>query len=262
MVIHNLFVPTLLQDLGSSKLVPDTDPGQALTNPQFEMRWVYIFLFIFLPFNLYAAEFTASVNKSQITMAERLQLKLELKDANPKAEPNISELGHHFSIQGQQQSSSTMIINGRVSKSTSWHYLLTPKQKGQVTLPQIQIESSRGTLRSQPIQITVESVSTQTTAVAQNKVTLSAHVSKRKPYKNEPITYTARLKSPVDLANINLDERSVKDAIVELMGQPKIEYHIENGVPVRVAEIKYLITPLKSGSLTIPPIIDRNIVNY
>ncbi|MEN8236849.1 MAG: BatD family protein [Pseudomonadota bacterium] len=218
-----------------------------------------LFLFLLIAVgHSYAAEFTASVSKNRISMGESLQLKLELKDAKAKSRPDVSAIENDFSIYGQQQSSSTSIINGSVSTSTSWNYVLMPKREGEQTIPKIQLKTSKGVLESQLVTISVTRAATHINAGESGKsdgVTITASVSKRNPYKNEPIIYTVQLRSSTDLANVNLGELSVKDAIVERINEPKIGNFIENGVAVRVAEIKYRVTPLKSGEISIPPLV-------
>jgi hypothetical protein len=46
----------------------------------------------------------------------------------------------------------------------------------------------------------------------------------------------------------------LKDAIVELLEQPKLEEKLVDGLLLNVVEFTYLITPLKTGPLTIPPL--------
>ncbi|OJW50257.1 MAG: hypothetical protein BGO67_02720 [Alphaproteobacteria bacterium 41-28] len=208
-----------------------------------------------LPLTSYAAEFIANVDRSQVVLGENLALQLKLSGASAKSSPNISELKKIFNIIGLQQSSSTSIINGQVSTSTSWHYTLMPKKEGEQTIPPITIESSDGLVTSQAIKVSIGKTSQLPTTNSTHRVTISAQLSKRNPYKNEPIIYIVKLVSSQDLANLQLGEVSIENALVEAYGKPKVYDSTHNGSPVKVIEAKYIITPFKPGPLTIPAFV-------
>ena len=216
------------------------------------LHFIGVFL---LPVICLAAEFTASVNQDQIGVGEQLILQLKLSGASPKSTPDISELENDFTIIGQQQSSSTMIINGNVSTSVSWQYGLIPHKEGTYSIPAIKIQSSKGPIRSQPVTISVEKSSSKPVNNIANTTTLLAKVNKDSPYKNEPVVYTVQLVSQEDLVNVQFKDMSVKDAVVKAYGNPKIYEKLQNGISVKVAEINYIITPLKAGPLTLPGLV-------
>ena len=76
------------------------------------------------------ASLTASVSKSKVALSERFQLTITLnnggsiKDFRPPAMADFMVMG------GPNQSSSTMIVNGKVTSSTSYSYVLQPKNIG------------------------------------------------------------------------------------------------------------------------------------
>ena len=76
-----------------------------------------------------------------------------------------------------------------------------------------------------------------------------------KPYKNEPVFYTLRLTTKTHLANVSLQKFTIDDAIVESNGEPKAYKKIIDGIQINVIEFSFIITPLKSGPLTIPPLV-------
>ena len=208
-----------------------------------------------LPAFVWAAEFTAGVNRDQLVLGEGLILNLKLSDASPKGNPAMSILEKHFDLASRGQSTHTSIINGRVSSAITWTYILTPKEEGNITIPSISIETSEGTLGSQPVSLLVDKASSQPSENQRKAVSLTARTSQFNPYKNEPITYAATLVSPHNMTNVKLGEFSVDNAIVETLKEP-VRYHtVENGIELEVIEIKYLVTPLKSGKITIPSFV-------
>lgn len=214
-------------------------------------RLITFLINIFFPIASFAAEFIASLDHNQINVGDSFTLQLKLSDASPEGYPDTSELKKDFTILGKQQLSNTTIINGNVSSSTSWQYRLAPKKEGKYTIPPIKIESSEGVLTSQPISLSVGKGSGPSTN-PDKSITFSASVNKRTPYKNEPIIYTVRFTSQENLVNIQLGESLVDGAVIKTIRKPEVIERVDNGIPTKILEAKYIITPLKPGSVKIP----------
>lgn len=203
---------------------------------------------------LCAGDFTASVSSRQVYSNENFTLNLSLKNGSPKGSPVINELKKDFVINSEQQSTNTTFVNGKVSSSITWKLSLTPKVDGVIQLPSISVDTSDGVLSTQPITLNVVKGSPQNPKDDSIGLNIITKVSNAAPYKNEPITYTAILTSKVPIYNVQTQKMQVNDAIIELLGEPKLEERNIGGVSQNVVEFTYLITPLKSGSLTIPSI--------
>lgn len=220
------------------------------------------YLFLLLPLFLFSGEFTSSVNRTQVNLGESITLNLTLKEATSKTPPSVDDLKKQFTINSQQQSFNTVMMNGHVTSSTSWRFILIPQKEGDVTIPAINIETTEGTLSSNPITIQVVKGknSTNPDAPETNDVILTTEVSNANPYKNEPIIYTVRIVSKRDLADIQMQKFNVEDAIVEVNGQPKIYHKAMDGINAGVIEFEYLITPIKAGPLRIPTTLIQGVV--
>lgn len=203
---------------------------------------------------LVAGEFTASVSSTHVHLSESFSLTLTLKNTSPKEAPALSVLQKHFLIHSQQHSTHTTIVNGQVSSSIIWKLSLTPKIEGIVQIPPITVDTAEGLLSTQPIPLNVIKGSTPQSSMDSIGLNLIAKVSNPSPYKNESLIYTTVLTSKMPLYNVQTQKIQVEDAIVELLGEPKIEEKIIGGVRLQVVEFTYLITPLKTGVLTIPSI--------
>ncbi|BCG63487.1 MAG: hypothetical protein methR_P1204 [Methyloprofundus sp.] len=209
-------------------------------------------VYLILPAIALAAEYTATVSQHQVAVGQSFSLSLTLSDASPESEPDISALKKNFTVNGQVQSSNTSIINGRFSSSTRWDYQLTAKKTGNIRIPSLIIESSKGKLKTQTFNVSVGKASSLPASSENNGIDISSVVSKRNPYKNEPVTYTVTLVSRYDLANISLSEMTLDDAVIEENGKPEVYDSTQNGRAVKVIKASYIITPLKSGEITIP----------
>lgn len=203
---------------------------------------------------LSAGEFTAAVSSTQVALNENFTLSLTLKDASAKEAPVASALKKHFLIRSQQQSTNTTIVNGRVSSSVIWRLTLTPRVDGVIQIPPITVDTTQGPLSTQPITLNVAKSGSLLSSVDSAGLNLITKVSNASPYKNEPFIYTALLTSKTPLYNVQAQKIQAEDAIVELVADPKLEERVIDGVSLNVVEFNYLITPLKPGSLTIPPI--------
>ena len=212
-----------------------------------------IFFICLLISSLYSGEFTASVNRNQINLGENLNLNLTLKGAAAKEAPSFTSLKKTFFINSQNQSSSTVVINGKATSSFTWSLTLTPQAEGEAIIPPISIETSEGVLSSGPITVSVVKEGGNKGAVS-NGLILTSDMSNARPYKNESFVYTLRLTSTETLANIQMQKLSVEEAIVEANGEPKIYEKIVDGVRAGVLELSYVITPLKAGPLKIPSV--------
>lgn len=216
---------------------------------------IYFIGLLVFPVISFGAEFSASVNRDALGAGETLILELKISDASPKGEPDISGIKKDFAITGKRMLSNTNIINGSISTSVSWQYRLVPKKEGKLTIPPITVESSEGILSSQPVSLSIEKGASQQQRARDNNITISAQVSKIIPYKNEPIIYTVQLISSQDLTHIQLRPLSATGLVVNAVGKPKVYEKTHNGMPVKVLEAKYILTPLKTGSVTIPGVV-------
>ena len=212
---------------------------------------ILITLLLLLPISSFGAEFTASA-RNKISAGESINLQLELSGASAESQPDISILNKLFTITGRQKSSNISIINGKMTSATSWHYSMTPKVNSNIVIPAISIKTDKGILTTKPINIEVGKVSSLPATSQNNGIVAYAEVSKSNPYKNEPITYTFNLVSKYSIANVDINDITLENAILEPQGKPEVFDANQGGEPVKVVQAKFLITPLKSGKITIP----------
>lgn len=203
---------------------------------------------------LSAGEFTASVRSKQVPLGKGFPLTLTLRDTSAKGTPNVTELQKQFTIHSQQQSSSTVVTNGKVSSTTSWKYTLIPTKEGLFTIPTIGIDTSEGVLWSRPIDIEVvkPKASSGSTSHSDDGMIITTNANKTNPYKNEPITYNIKLISQYPFANARLEKIKIENAIVEIIQEPNVYNKVIDGVKVHLLEFPMLITPLKAGTMVIP----------
>jgi hypothetical protein len=94
-----------------------------------------------------------------------------------------------------------------------------------------------------------------TSGFAADAVSISASASTKSPYQNQSILYTVRVIAHTGVSNVSLSDLRAANAIIEREGEPKVRQSDENGVPVVLVDFNFIITPLKAGSIVIPPVV-------
>jgi hypothetical protein len=220
-----------------------------------------IITLLFFPLASFAKGFTASVDKNAVSSQDSLDLKLKLEDLQARGEPDFSELEKSFKIIDQQQSSVTNVINGESTANVIWDLTLIPLTGGQLIIPPISVNSSSGELETNPITINVSSLpkanaNASTHTLKQHGISFTAVPSQKEIYKNQPFLIQFQLAANQTLRDVSLSDLSVKDAIVEHQGEPKIQTRVaSNGREEKSLVVSYLVTPLKDGTLEVPPLV-------
>jgi len=94
-----------------------------------------------------------------------------------------------------------------------------------------------------------------TPGFAADAVSISASTSTKSPYQNQSILYTVRVIAHTGVSNVSLSDLRAANAIIEREGEPQVRQSQENGIPVVLVDFNFIITPLKPGSVAIPPVI-------
>ena len=203
-----------------------------------------------------AAELSAQVNRTNINAHDILDLTITVKDATAKHEPDFSSLEAYFSIYTRSSFSNISFINGKKTVASGWKMELVPIVLGKVMIPEFQIATEVGILKSQPIAITIiqDDIAKQQADSKDNLILLEASVSKDSAYLHQAFVYTVKLITQLALYNLQTPELQIADAIVEKMGENKMYTDLYNGNQVSVFEMNYLVTPLQSGTLLLPAV--------
>ena len=159
----------------------------------------YLFLLFFSVKSvlLTAQTFSASVNKNKIGLNEQFTLTFTLDESGDRfVAPNLS----NFSVlAGPSTSSSTSIINGKVSKETSYTYRLRSKKVGAFTIYPAKIRVKGKELKSNTLSIQVLKSSPKATsntspeAIAKRNVFVQLELSNSNPYVGEQVIASYKL---------------------------------------------------------------------
>ena len=213
---------------------------------------------------------TAKVSKNKLGINQRLKIEFSI---NKQGGDNFSppKFANFKVVGGPSQSVSQSWINGTVSFSQSYTYIIQPKIKGELVLGKASINIAGKTIKSKPIKIiVVDAVAipkdpNDPNYVAQQNIHLVAEISKSRPYVGEGIYVEYRLYVS---ENISVYDTSVTEA-PQYNGFWNQNIKI-NDFPVKMGKYngenyryivlqKALLVPTKTGKLNIDP-MKMNIV--
>src|SRR5512140_3033013 len=234
--------------------------------------WTIVLCLFFLTGTAMAQDvtFQASVDKNPVGLNDQFTLTMSLSSSGTAGGKNLvlPDLSKFRIMSGPNQSSSMQFINGAVSSSVSYSYVLEPKEIGQFTIGSVSIEAGGKTYHTNPITIEVvkgspkpkqqAAVPDDVSGQIADNLFLRAVVSKVHVIQGEQINLTYKLYSRVSLLDVSTDKAS---NLVGFWGEdverpkdlpPAVE--VVNGRQYRVYTIKLMaLFPTQSGSLEISP---------
>lgn len=215
--------------------------------------------------------FSASAERSQISMGEQAVVTATLITSNKTAAPSIPPVSSSdaFSVsrtdQRQSSSSSIQIINGRASQKTEvfyqFYYYISPLKTGDFTFPSLEITVDGKQYRTEPIQFKVQSES-----VTNPDIKVMLQLNKRSLFVGEQSIFTFKVaqkaQSSTEVRNgfmpalEKLEKAFGSDFSLSRLFTNQISTTQENisGELYNVYSLRYALYPVNSGTFTIQPI--------
>ncbi len=228
-------------------------------------------VFIFSEF-VYSQTFTASVDNTTVGLNEQFQVTFTFdgQDINGVRNFNPPSFGNFIILSGPNQSSSMQIINGAVSGSLSYSYILQPKSMGRFKIGEASVTYNGSTLKSLPLEITVvkgspkpkqpqSSSNTISTKEIADNLFIRAVVDKRRVYLGEQVTVTYKLYTRLNIAaQMSISKLPQYEGFwAEEISTPNtINFTTEvyNGKQYKVGVLKKAaLFPSQTGVLTVTP---------
>jgi hypothetical protein len=207
---------------------------------------------------------TAKVSKNKLGINQRLKIEFSI---NKQGGDNFSppQFSNFKIVGGPSQSVSQSWINGKVTFSQSYSYIIQPKRKGELTIGAASIEIDEKNIQSKPIKIIVlDAVEipkdpNDPNYIAQQNIHLVAEISKSNPFVGEGIYVEYRLYVS---ENISVYDTNVSEApqyngfwnqTIKINNFP-IKMGKYNGENYRYIVLqKAFLIPTKTGKLHIEP---------
>ena len=199
---------------------------------------------------------SADVDKQEVTLDGQVTLTITVSgSASNIPQPDIPEL-KGFIAYSSGRSQNLSIINGRVSSSVSFTYILVPNNTGEYALGPFTINYKGQAYSAGPMNIKVlpRSASEQAPSQPQagKEIFIEAYVDKLRAYVNEQITLTFAVYQAVNLfENPVYNPPSTTGFWTEDMPPQKKYYKVIDGTRYLVTEIKTALFATGPGEFTI-----------
>lgn len=202
------------------------------------------------------------LDRDTIGLDEQAILLVEISGASQNLpKPQLPTLST-FEVYSQGRSSNISIMNGVVSSTVSYRYLLLPKKAGTFPIQQIAVVANNKRYKGNSVELTVlnkgSSVSTKLSERAQSgqgktkDYFFEAIVDKKNPYVNEQVTLTLKFYIAVQYyGSPELTEPTTTGFWTEILGNKAPYYQKINNRNYKVIERKYALFPTQTGELTI-----------
>ncbi|MGA9119127.1 MAG: BatD family protein [Bacteroidota bacterium] len=212
----------------------------------------------------------ASVDKNPVGLGDEFTLTFVLNNAgmNGGKDMRLPDLNRFRMLSGPNQSSSVQFVNGSMSSSVSYSYVLQPKEIGKTTIGSATIEAAGKTLHSDPIILEVvkgapapkQSAPQEVTTNIGDNLFVKAAVSRTHVLQGEQITLTFKLYTRLTVMNYAVEKTPTMIGFwgedVETPKDIQLSTETINGKQYRVGIIKKMaLFPTQSGTLEISPMV-------
>lgn len=239
------------------------------------MKLLTINIFLIFFINVLSAQdfsIRASVNKNKVALNDRFEYKIEISgESTSLPDPDLPEIKNFAILSGPNTSTSIQFINGAMSSSKSYSYILMPRNVGKYIIPKIEMEIDGKIYESNTISIEVVKQNAQPKRKqAQKKAAtdedllgenlyLKAHIDKRNVFQNEQVLVTYKLYFRLTVRSYNFDKIPATPGFwveeFKLPGQPPISREIINGIEYQVATLRQVaLFPAQTGELIVEPL--------
>ena len=197
---------------------------------------------------LSAAEVVATIDRPEATVEDQLLLTVVIEGSRG-AQPVLPEIPQ-FEVYPRGQSTQMSFINGRMSSSVTYNYLLVPKTTGVIQIGPVTAVVDGEVLASQPIQVRILQASDQ--PQQQRDLFITSRVSTTNPFVGQEVIYVWRFYRRVRIGDARLEPQEFQGFLVEDLGEVREYQTTVNGVEYLVSEIRKALFPQEVGSLVIP----------
>jgi hypothetical protein len=213
--------------------------------------------------------FTASADQTKVGIGEQFQVTFTIAGSEATSAKNFKapDFGQLLVLSGPNQSSNIQIVNGKMSASLTYTYVLYARQKGRFTIGPAAIDYRGSQLKTQPIAIEViqgkpaqkqETVDPGLANIGDN-LFIRAVPDKQRARQGEQITITYKLYMRVSVTQYDLTKAPTYEGFwsedIEQSRQPALVNETYEGKQFRVATIKKTaVFATQSGTLKIAPL--------
>ncbi len=238
-------------------------------NSRMKFLMIMVLFFCGIATNVFSQEFVSTVDKTTVGQYDRFQVYFTFNGGDVNNVQNFRPPSFQgFKVlSGPNQSTSMQFINGKVSGSITFSYILQPSNIGSFTIGPASIEFSGKTYSTSSINIKVEKGTPQQKAESNGGYTdeelgknvfIAAEANKSRAILGEQITVTYKLYTKLNIASPQITKLPQYQGFwAEEMDPTRtisFDVGMYKGERFRVATIKQVaLFPTKTGSLSVTP---------
>ncbi|MBI2571398.1 MAG: protein BatD [Candidatus Schekmanbacteria bacterium] len=205
-----------------------------------------------LPSPTIAATLTADLDRTAIGEGEQVVLTLTVEGVQSAPEPTFAGT-RDFEISGAGSQSQYQVINGHVSASVEFRYLLVPKGKGTLTVPPASVTIDGETLTSKALHVTVADAPAAVGQAAQDRdAWIEQSVSPSVAFRGQQIVYTFRFITRAQFDDPQLELPPFTGFTVRELGEQQTGERVIDGRRHVVVTLTRALFPDRSGAIAIP----------
>lgn len=206
--------------------------------------WILLALLLTWPLSALAAT-RAWLEQTQVALGQAVTLNVETDAVS--ATPDLTPLMRDFEVEGQSDSRSVQLVNGRMSSTTTFSLTLRPRRAGTLAIPALQV----GNARTAPLVLQVSATATAQ-AASNGLVFVETELDDASPYVQQSVGVTVRLYYATPLVSGQLDLDPPDGALLQRVGEIVQSSREIDGRRYSTAERRFLLVPERSGTLTLP----------
>lgn len=199
---------------------------------------------------------TATIDRNSLTLNDRLQLTLTIHGTQDTSPPSFPSIDGFTLLFGPKISAETSNINGVVSISKGYTYVLQPAAKGKFTIGPSTVEYKGKVYSSSPVTVEVVGAAPSSGSQAPDMgklVFVELRTDKNEAYIYEQVVLSFRFYFQKGLPVVDLDygAPATKNFMEEKLGDQRQYEEIRDGIVYNVLELRTALFPMVSGELTI-----------
>ncbi len=217
---------------------------------------------IALSFSAYAnVDFTAVVSPNPVVVGQNFQVSFRISNGSARSvdPPSFDDFAF---VNGPQVSQSTQILNGRMSSTQEFIYVLRAKREGAFSIGPASTTIDGKKYRTKPVTVKVIAKSQQQLAREQalqkqlaDNVFIEAHASPRSVYQGEQLLLSYRFFSALNFSDQDFSQPSLNNLWLEKLDTESrgVQVQKDGKRMVRFDLLRAIAFPQKSGEIRLEP---------
>lgn len=194
-----------------------------------------------------AAGIRAATDRTEASMEDQLLLTVTVEGSR-SAQPTLPDLSM-FDVESRGQTTQVQIVNGHMSTSSGYNFVLVPKRAGRFTIGPAKVTIDGQDYASEPFVVSIGAAPAAAPESAGSALFTTAEVSTETPFVSQQVTFTWRFFRRVRIGNASIAFPSFDGFVTQDLGE-KREYETTiKGQQYLVTEVKKALFPQQAGTL-------------